>query len=308
MIEAWGGYSLSAVLIRPAPPLLGDVVLCVERCIVRREAFVLGLSAASTRCHRGDIDVSDEIEQAVRKVPGFLPVPSSRDQAADRRFLLSGVRVQDRIGRDVAAVVRERRAVHRRIPVPALPARDSSGEDAGEVIVVGEVAEPEHVLVLVYEIGVAVRRFTLRQEVIEYVCELLCSSDAVPRTVLPDRLVVLPVVVDCLCDSGGRDGSKEYVWIEHSQERDKGSRVRSAVRDVRDIGGSQVLVFQALKDDMLSKVSRVSQGLLRGQEAEVLCQQIAGGEALAVVAMLQDDPDTVGRLRELRENTLLEIG
>lgn len=156
-----GGNVLCAVLIRPAPPLLADIVLRVKRRVVRCEASVLALPAANTGCHGGDINVSDEIEQGFREVRQLpaTAVPSGCDQAADCRFLRSGVRVQEREGRDVATVVREGWTVHSWIPVTALPVTEGAGEDTGKIIVVGEIAEAEDILVLVNESRVAVLGF-----------------------------------------------------------------------------------------------------------------------------------------------------
>lgn len=99
-----------------------------------------------------------------------------------------------------------------------------------------------------------------------------------------------------------------HVWIFLPQDSNEGSCVRPSISDIGVLVRCQIEVLQSLKDDVLGKVCLICKRLVCGEEAHVLGRQVRHREAGAVVPVLQDDAEAIGRLTQLRDDPLLEKG
>lgn len=129
---------LGAVLVGPAAPGLGDVVLRVEGGVVVGVAVVCGLAAGEAGLHEGGVDVADVIEHLRREGCGLRGVAAGCDEVRDYACEVCGGGVEGAVSGDLAAILRERRTVDGGVPVATLPASDSGAECVGEVGVVSE--------------------------------------------------------------------------------------------------------------------------------------------------------------------------
>ena len=66
-------------------------------------------------------------------------------------------------------------------------------------------------------------------------------------------------------------------------------------------------MLQPFKDDVLSEVGHVCEGLLRGQEPEVVGSEIVIRDASSIEAMLKNDAQPVGGFGKLGKNALLQV-
>lgn len=129
---------LGAVLVGPAAPGLGDVVLGVECGVVGGIAFVCRLAACEAGLDEGRVDVADEVEHLGREGCGLRGVAAGGDKVRDCAGEVCWSGMEGAVGGDVAAVLREGRIVDGGVPVATLPACDSGTECVGEVVVVSE--------------------------------------------------------------------------------------------------------------------------------------------------------------------------
>lgn len=86
--------SLSAVLVRPAPPLLGDIVLLVKGRIVAREALIRRLALRVTWSNCGEVNVTNPIQELVDEFIALLAVASRSNQFLHRGPQFRGVGIE----------------------------------------------------------------------------------------------------------------------------------------------------------------------------------------------------------------------
>lgn len=213
-----------------------------------------------------------------------------------------GGRILDGGGGEVAAIFKECRVVECWIPVAPLPGADTSSDGIGKVVVVGDAGHLEGILELGPERGVVVGD----EDLVDDVRELLRQVHAVLGRVLGDGRVVLPVVVDGFGDARGGDGAPEDVGVASAQKGDKGAGVGAAVRDPGRGVRRQVEVLEAREDDVAGEEGRVGEGLVGGEEAQIGGGEVRGRDALAVVAVLEDDAQAARGLGELVDDALLQ--
>ena len=145
--------SLSAVLIRPASPLLVDIVLLVEGRVVACKALVRCLiaSVAWFNCCGGD--VADPVQELGGEFLAIVTV-SGRNYRFRSSPQSGSTGVEDFFGRDVATVVAEGWVVDGGIPVAGLPASNAKTEQVGEIIIVGQAINVEDILQVRDHLGI----------------------------------------------------------------------------------------------------------------------------------------------------------
>lgn len=90
--------------------------------------------------------------------------------------------------------------------------------------------------------------------------------------------------------------TKVDIRVQYAKKGNEGTRIRSSVGDVGCVWCVDIGIFQPLELDVLCKIDRVRQSLICRQETKILCGQVWGGKAGAIVSMFQDDPYTIGSL------------
>ena len=128
---------LRTVLVGPAAPGLGKIVLLVIGRVVRSPALVLRLALG---CAVGDseglVGPAGEVEHRCQEGRGFLAIAAERDEVSSSLRSFGGGGAESTVCCEITAIFGEGGVVDSRVPVAALPAANAVGESVHEVVIV----------------------------------------------------------------------------------------------------------------------------------------------------------------------------
>ena len=184
--------SLSAVLVRPTPPLLGNIVLLIKGGIVAGETLIRRLTIRVAWSNCGEVDVTDPVQELGSEFIAGVAVASRCNQLLHRGPQFGGTGIEGAICRDIPTVVTEGWIVDGGVPVAGLPTPDAIAKQVGNIVIVSHAADAKDVLQIGDHFGILLAD----QNAINHICECLLVCDTILRPILADRLVILPVIPD----------------------------------------------------------------------------------------------------------------
>lgn len=112
------------------------------------------------------------------------------------------------------------------------------------------------------------------ENVVDHVSERLLSGDTLLGAVFGNRIVILPVVVDCLGDA----------WVENSQERDECTRIGATVGDV--CGGVARQIASLLKEILAAACTIRPMPKSSERFSDACCCPLRGSTAFVTTQMM----------------------